>query len=514
MNPKSSLGQTGKVYACSRTLTLKPHFISFPELGQFGQALNQFITLLGESREDPFWSSFIRPLARYRFDLCAAPWQSSALQAYTRERQIAAFRQLRGCAQMYPSLASPAETLVDCLKVIVECDFDPMLKRIQAIANEVLQGQRSAIVVPESRLVSIAGEAIATAPELAKWPAIVARNTRGVDTYDCLIVIGSPNWYRRSQYIFSAPRASSMHVLCYDWMTVHWRQEPALAASVKARYRARQVPIDNTASSAGIGDGDIVPPAVDIDSVLERVETHSSTDTEHEPIVARLLVLESDMGVFIQAEGDATVLVIDLERERKHRVRRIVHRNVEPGHFILLRTAGGGDYVVSVADDILGNRKEELRDMQKTWKARLRLTVRKNGVDETIKALRAHGSKLANYQNLRNWMQDRTIATYNLVDFQAIMATVDLFDEAQNYWDAMRIIRRAHGKAGRRIRRQLVERVNMSNLAELERVGLMEFALDEKSGGSLTAYRIKSQASRTVSVLPREIDALFPLEDW
>ncbi len=68
-------------------------------------------------------------------------------------------------------------------------------------------------------------------------------------------------------------------------------------------------------------------------------------------------------------------------------------------------------------------------------------------------------------------------------------------------------------KAGTKIRRQLVQQVNKSDLAELERIGLMEFTLDKKTGGSLTAYRIKSLAERTVEVLPHRVDTPFPLED-
>jgi hypothetical protein len=110
-------------------------------------------------------------------------------------------------------------------------------------------------------------------------------------------------------------------------------------------------------------------------------------------------------------------------------------------------------------------------------------------------------------------MQDRTIATDDEQDFFAIMKLVDLYSEAQAYWSAMRDIRSAHQKAGNKIRRQLVEQVNKSDLAELERIGLMKFTLDEKTGGSLTAYRIKSLVDRPVKIMPHRLDTPFPLED-
>lgn len=507
------MSQAGNVYACSRQLSLVPHLISFPALGEFSRALKRFQRLLGESIENSYWASFIRPLKRYQFDLSAAPWPAGRLQDYTHERQHFAMEQLEQCHLMFPSLAEPAKALVATLEAIARCDHDPVLEGLQSIANGVQGDQKAAIIITESRLVGIAREAIITAPDYAQWPILVPRNVRGLDTYDCFAVIGSPAWYRRAKYIFSAPRASAIHILCYDWMSIRWQPEPALAAPVKGSSQGRQIRIEYSPVDGGVTDADVIPLTADIEGVLKRAEQESGYDSDDEPIEARLLVLEGDKGVFIEAEGDATVLAIDLTQGMENRVRRIVHRNVEPGLYILLRTEGGGDYIVPVADQILGNQAEDLREQQQTWKARLRLAVKEKGMDKTIEALHKHGSTVASYQNLRNWMHDRTIATEAQRDFIAIMKLTGLDNNAQSYWDSMRAIRHAHNKAGRVIRRQLVEKVNKADLAELERIGLMAFTLDEKTGGSLTAYRIKSMAERTVTILPHRIDTPFRLED-
>lgn len=507
------INQVSNVYACSRQLSIVPHLISFPELGKFSLNLKRLMKRLGESLEDPYWAGFIRPLKRYQFDLSAAPWPAQGIQEYTRECQRNATEQLQRCHLMYPALVEPASELVATLNAIASCDHDPVLEELQTIASGVQDGQRAAIIITESRLVSIAREAITKSLAYAQWPVLVPRNVRRLDTYDWFVVIGSPSWYRRAKYIFSAPRASAIHVLCYDWMSIQWQPKPVLAAPVKGSSQARQIRIDYTPLVPGVSDEDVIPLMADIDSVLQRAERESSSDRDYQRVDARLLVLEGDKGVFIEAEGDATVLVIDLNQGAEQRVRRIVYRNVEPGMYILLRTESGGDYIVPVADQILGNKAEELRERQQTWKARLRLAVREHGIDEMVEALRNHGSTVASYQNLRNWMQDRTIATSDPQDFLAIMKVVGLLDEAQSNWDSMRTIRQAHQKAGRKIRRQLVEQVSKSDLVELERIGLMEFTLDEKTGGSLTAYRIKSMAERTVEVLPHRIDTPFPLED-
>jgi len=508
-----AMGKASSVYACSRQWTLIPHLISFPELGKFSFALKQFMKLLDRSMEDPYWAGFIRSLKRYQFDVSATPWLVVRRQEYTRECRRNAAEQLERCELMYPAFVEPARALVATLDAIESCEHEPLLAELQATASGVKDGQRAAVIITESRLVSIAREAIATVPDYAQWPVLVPRNVRGLDTYDCLAVIGSPGWYRRAKYVFSAPRSSAIHVLCYDWMSVRWQPEPALVAPAKGSSQGRQIRMEYTPAVPGITDEDVIPLRADVDSVLRRVEREYGGEGDYQRVEARLLILEGDKGVFVEAEGDATVLVIDLNQGAKQRVRRLIHRNIEPGLYILLRTESGGDYVVPIADQILGDQVEDLRDMQQTWKARLRMAARKNGIDETVASLRNYGSKVASHQNLRNWMQDRTIATDDEQDFFAIMKLVDLHNEAPAYWSAMRAIRRAHQKAGNKIRRQLVEQVNKSDLAELERMGLMEFTLDEKTGGSLTAYRIKSLADRPVKILPHRLDTPFPLED-
>ena len=513
MTVVSAMGKASSVYACSRQWSLIPHLISFPELGKFSFALKQFMKLLDSSIEDPYWTGFIRSLKRYQFDLSATPWPVGRRQEYTRESRRNAAEQLQRCELMYPAFVEPARALVATLDAIESCEHEPLLAELQATASGVKDGQRAAVIITESRLVSIAREAIATVPDYAQWPVLVPRNVRGLDTYDCLAVIGSPGWYRRAKYVFSAPRSSAIHVLCYDWMSVRWQPEPALVAPAKGSSQGRQIRMEYTPSVPGVTDEDVIPLMADVDSLLRRIERERAVNGDHQLIEARLLVLEGDKGVFIEAEGDATVLVIDLNQGAEQRVRPSVHQDLERGLYILLRTEGGGDYIVPVADQILGDQAEDLRDRQVTWKARLRLAVRKNGIDETVESLRHYGSTVASHQNLRNWMQDRTIATNDPQDFFAIMELVGLRDEAQSYWNAMLTIRRAHQRAGRKIRRQLVEQVNKSDLAELERIGMMEFTLDEKTGGSLTAYRIKSVAERTVEVMPHRIDTPFPLED-
>ena len=137
-----TLGQVSKVYSCARTASITPQFLSFPALGQFTIALNQFEKALGERITDPWWREFIRPLKRFSFDLCAAPWPAASLASYSRQRHAAATKHLARCHLMYPSLEEPARALVAILETIAETGSDPVLEGLQSIANDLATSNR------------------------------------------------------------------------------------------------------------------------------------------------------------------------------------------------------------------------------------------------------------------------------------------------------------------------------------------------------------------------------------
>jgi hypothetical protein len=64
----------------------------------------------------------------------------------------------------------------------------------------------------------------------------------------------------------------------------------------------------------------------------------------------------------------------------------------------------------------------------------------------------------------------------------------------------MALIERAHIKAGQLIRRMLLEQVMKSDLAELERVGSMEFDLPGTGTGRMVAFRVVRSASEPVVI--------------
>ncbi|MCI0559428.1 MAG: hypothetical protein L0332_13070 [Chloroflexi bacterium] len=505
-----SLADVDKVYSCSRLLSISTHFVSYPALAQFSSSLHKFLRELGDASEDPYWQAFVRPLKRYRFDISAAPLSNVTIQEYACSLESQLRRQLANCHLVFPSLAHPSFKLLDELHHFCQEGQDQILQTVAFLAEQwEEEGERIALLIKESRLVEDTTSAISTIPQLASWFVTYPLNMREVATYRRLVVIGPPYWY--PDYIFSAPRATSVDMVCYDWIRVHWEPQPAFVSPVRSGSRTYENKITHSPSN-GI-DEDLVSPTVDLAQVIDSARSELDKSGDDEFVEALLLVLESSQGVFIEAEGEASVLVIDLNEEARNRVRRVSYQQIEPDMYILLRTSGGGDYIVSTADRILGEPADDLRERQQTWKARLRLAVKKQGMQSVVEHLKQRGSNIASYQNVRNWMSRRSISTKDYPDFKAIMDFVELSDQADEYWQTMKTIKRAHTQAGQRIRRLLLQEVNKSELVELERSGIMEFSLPDRDAGSLTAFRILAIAPRTVEVLPNRIDDPFPLEE-
>ena len=223
-------------------------------------------------------------------------------------------------------------------------------------------------------------------------------------------------------------------------------------------------------------------------------------------IPAKLYLLASEQAVFLDANENTKVLVLDLEidedeEEELHQIKRISLSKVRPGMFLLLRTEGGGDYIVPIANRILRDKALSLRSMQDQWKGLLRRAVETRGLLAVSIELLDYGSKRANETNVRNWMSSRSIHPNDDEDFRAILKLTGLEGKAYEYQDAAEQIESAHRKAGFYIREQLLKQVPNADLRELHKRGFMDFELPEADGGSLTAYRIE-HISREVSSIP------------
>ncbi len=514
----SSLSEADRVYDCSDEVLITDRVVSQPEFDQFCIELTRFARSLGEYAEDDLWRSFLGKLRRYRFDLCASLLPFNHPVIYSGETMQALRRDLRRCEMGFPDFAAPARALVEQAAVVAQLEAEPLIDILTTldIAGELAQ---TALLLKETRLISPVEEELRPYVAPGQIEVINASRLRGGRCYQQVIVVGPSYWFR--DHVFSAPRASTIDIVRYGWVRDRSGIEPVFAGSIGARTvswssirSAFAESGGNEATDADRSLAEELHPRVDADQVVERALRGSRENgNPADRVDARLVLLDGDEAVFLDASEGVTTYVIDLEADPESRVRRVGLEGIEPDMFVILRKYGSGDYIVTEADRIMGQETARYREVQSLWKSRLRKAVMESSLSNVCTRLRGLGSGIANEGNVRNWMSERNIRTYFYEDFAAIMRLVGFEDRSMEFWAMMGRIDSAHRRAAFRISKLLLEQVTNCDLHELERLGRMDFELPSAVGGVLTAYRVEDVSSEMAQVSRTRINRTFPVGD-
>lgn len=507
------LSDVNKIYSLSSHFQMKHQPVKHHDFGMFCLLLRKFERQLSEAAKDDYWKNFLQLLRRYRFDLCAAPLPFNHPTVYSPENSKFLRKQLARCQFIYPDLLASASDIVNCVESLSQLDSNPLLDFLE---ND-WQFEKVALLLKESRLIPVVEKILATRPGLQRIELVVPSQLRGSTCYKNLVVIGPTRWF--PEYVFSAPRASAIQVVHYSWIRDKWTLKPVFIGSEnmpESEPESSPVPErkeDNSTTGIEVvvkylEPEELLPPSINWSQIAEG--SLQSVGLDQEDIEARLFLLEGGAAVFLDVNAKA--IVIDLEEDGESQVKRLPVTDIEPGMFILLRTSGGGDYIISLANRILGEEAQRLRGLQKLWKIRLRNAVKSTGLQAVSKNLVKLGSQLAkNELNVRNWMSDSSIKPRNYMDFDAILRFVGLGDRVKEFHEAACLLDGVHRRAGKYIRKLLIHQVCSSDLHELKQLGRMDFELDEVDGGSMTVFRVVDIAPELNMILASKIAQPFEL---
>jgi hypothetical protein len=308
-------------------------------------------------------------------------------------------------------------------------------------------------------------------------------------------------------------------------MKDNWKPKPAFIASLPGiNYKSNKYlsQVDDEAVFTNHVDQDQQKVHINAEEILptlnwSEISTRISSKknaivdfNDIENVDARLFLLENNLAVLLDSSEGSRATIINITDDIK--TERINVDEIEIGMFILLRTQGGGEYILSIANQILGNKANYCREIQKHWKDLLRAYLRDHSTEYAISELRNLGSTRASKTNINNWLSYRSIKTEDFSDFNAIMRLINLKNESQEYWETMCMIDKAHLMAGQSIRKLLLRQIRQSNLNDLIQKDKIEFELPEAQGGSLTAFRITDIAPETITVPISRLQVLFEVD--
>ena len=502
-----TLAQVTALYSCLAEGTISERLVWDDDAHRFSTALSRLREGVGE---DELLVPMLRKANRLRFDLMAAPVSPRSLDPDEVHAQMRRDRVAIEAA--LPHLREALDDAIEALEVLAQSTANPLLDAAAAIA-EGAPGAIATVLLRESRLIgpSQAAASDAGIGTALRW--MTPHELRAADRADTLVVIGAPAWF--PTHVFAAPRAPAIHAVRHRWITADWRRlsKPAFEVSaLDQAVSAHRPPTLRRAPSpafAGVptsivAEADLLP-AWDVGGWDQDRASFPDWSSDDE-VDALALRLEGDEFVLMEDADGHRALIADLDEDAP--VRRVPVRDLTPGVFVLLRTEGGGDYVVEVADRVLGAHAATAREAQRLWKTKLRDAVRARGAEAIVAELRRTGSQVANESNLRNWLSPRNIRTRRRIDFDAILAATDLVERREELWREMTLIAKAHTRAGQVIRRQLLAEVERADPQEMIRRGRLDVELDE-GGGALTAVRVEEVLPGRRKVLRSQLDRLL-----
>ena len=319
-----------------------------------------------------------RAIRRFRFLASAAPlaFDDPALLPAPGLDQFCEDAELS--ARAYPQLAALLRETVDSMCSLLGVSTAPLLDPV--VRSYQTGGESVAILCKANTLSDPIRATLSEHAQNGSIRIVSDAELRRSVPFDRIVVVGRTSWF--SEHVFAAPKAPQIEVVAYEWILDKWipdpvflqTEDPALPGGT-IRRRARVAPVDEDlwpeVEWEHLTPGFLLAPGVG-----------NAPEAGHDLVEARLAVLSGQKAVFLEATEGSTSLVIDALIEGDEiEIARARNTELLPCMFVLLRTEGGGDYVATVADRILGPRASELRARQTEWKSRLRAEVRDSSIE-------------------------------------------------------------------------------------------------------------------------------------
>lgn len=500
------LNSVQRIYDCAGNAYWNTHQVNHPLLERLCRknwAFKRAVTGID------FWTPWLRLTGRFCFRALTTPLPLRDLMPDL-ERDLSKLdSRLSLAPAVDPNNAASGLELVDILKETAQDRSNPLLDEMIRFSSVHKPGDTALVLIVTTLLPAVRAHLASLGGPWARIKVVSPSSLKQVRTFDCIVLMGAARWFPK--HVFSAPRASIMQIIRYKWIG---DKVPEVDSLPDARGRAVKFPPSFTGEDdvRTIDIPELDPFVLSNPAVVKPPLSQDDSDVDHK-ISCRFLVLGGGYGVFLDEES--RVMILDMESSSPDsRLRTVPFDLVEPGMFVILRTQGGGDLIVPIADQILGQSSQRLRGMQREWKKLLIRKARDHGISTVARTLQRLGSKVATEQNVRNWISERSISTRSKNDFFILFRYLGLFDQADSYWVAMQTIQKAHHRAGQHLRKLLLQQIEqVKRIDEIMDFGFKHFTLEGQESGKISAFRVESISQDSYEIPASRIGRLQNLEE-
>ena len=206
-------------------------------------------------------------------------------------------------------------------------------------------------------------------------------------------------------------------------------------------------------------------------------------------VEARKTLLAGGFATWLD-DGDR-IRVIDPEQPTGERVTFQKIDRVSRGTYLLLRQDDSEREAIYRASlEVLGERGIEVSDSQQRWKTLLEDRLRSRGDAQVLEELAAAG--VTSPDRARAWTEPNLYRPQKDDNFKALLRWLGLPEEP--YFSNATTLRKMIPKVVGRIRDQLEQIVDPSNLEQLEEQGFLKLEIESGKFGTLLASRVLSIA--------------------
>lgn len=510
----TSLEHVSDIFECCEKEKILLFPISHSSFKDYSSFLKKFKDDVGEDIEDFALLKLFRLMSRFGITLCTSPVDFS----YTKEQSFDYLRELRKISKQlkfkFSNWDEQFEKCVRMMEGLYKSPKNPLLEKIIELNKKSNHESKNAIVVGTTEAIGPTKNTINRQYQTRNLRVLSEHSLYESDCYENLYIFGTPRFY--SKRLYKSPRAKNIYYIYFDWLNGTIDDKANFASNIE-KTSFQYIQYNEHVQDKGFSTSDVFNLNVgySADEIAKRhIQNASGQGLEHEEVNAKLFLLENDYAVFVEAENDAKSLILNLSEGgvEEEKVAKVENLKFKASDYILLKTDGDGDYIIPMADRILGGKAKKLRSMQREWKNNLLHKSIELGTEVTIQVLNDLGCDIASKTNLRNWTSCKNIKTRRYSDFKAILDLCEMGRSSKDYWEAMKEISEAHQKAGARIRKNLIEKVNQTDSLEILTTGYIEFNLDIPNCGKIAAFRIKEIKASNVKVPARSIGQPFQLE--
>ena len=487
------------LYRNCNGIKVNNHRVRHVKLHSLSRSITKLRRALGESEHELFWHRPLRILRYYQFNSIWAPVPLNDPLLIAHDQMGVLHEALDKVVQTYPSQVKNFKECCDLLQELYYRGTNPLYDcMIELLSSDTFPIGSLLVLLHKPRAQETVSEAIKFSISRGEIPNIefdivTAPALKSVQAAKTMLLFGPVSLYEKRRYVFSSPKVGYFHTINYAWFNDRIMIENDFNGSLGSLPQIK----DDGHIMYGEDTETLVTEEVPSDPVLEVSTEQVEVSSTEAVVTARFFLLEGDNAVWLDdSENKKSYVINPIQRrpDRHYDVSEYIEKRdndkIEEGDYLILRHRGSGDYIPDYADSILGESARQMRAYQELWKGRLRDIVEKLSKREVSIQLLDLGSKLANENNLRNWMSSDGIKTFYREDFKAIMKLVGLEGQEEELWNNAVKIHNAHIQAGQQIRHELFKVMSSVNVLELQISGIAEIHLDDENVGSLVIIRV------------------------